>query len=363
MIAREALRLKIGVLTFHRCINYGSYWQARCLVDAVRARGHEAVLLDYYSRAGNLAEWKCALRPVLPTAVPTSDYPLYSEKTRKFFRAFASLPCSPCFPIENPTEMESYDLVVVGSDEVWNLWHPWYGGCSLFFGEGMRADRLVSYAASFGNYPASQGLESFWVDRLRSFESISVRDENSRTIIRNTLGTDPEMVLDPCLQFFPSLEGAWLEPQESREPYVVVYGHNFSEWFSREAQSWAKSQDYRLVSVGYRNDWADEQWITAGPDEFARFMAGAAAVVTNFFHGCVFALCNEKPFVCENSPYRSIKIRDLMAALGGEQHLVSEGTPSAVYNARLTEPLAPAILQRIDSLRQQSGAYLDRALI
>src|SRR5690349_8232637 len=42
--------LKIGVLTFHRCINYGSYWQARCLVDGLRARGHDAVLLDHHSR-------------------------------------------------------------------------------------------------------------------------------------------------------------------------------------------------------------------------------------------------------------------------------------------------------------------------
>ena len=25
----------IGVLTFHRCINYGSYWQARCLAEGL----------------------------------------------------------------------------------------------------------------------------------------------------------------------------------------------------------------------------------------------------------------------------------------------------------------------------------------
>ena len=54
--------------------------------------------------------------------------------------------------------MESYDLVVVGSDEVWNLHHPWYGGCSLFYGDGINARRLVSYAASFGNYSAWNGL-------------------------------------------------------------------------------------------------------------------------------------------------------------------------------------------------------------
>ena len=38
---------KIGVLTFHRCINYGSYWQARCLVEGLRDRGFEAELLNH----------------------------------------------------------------------------------------------------------------------------------------------------------------------------------------------------------------------------------------------------------------------------------------------------------------------------
>src|SRR3546814_5805670 len=58
---------KIGVLTFHRCINYGSYWQARCLVEGLRQRGHDAVLLDHDSPLVNRAEWRCALQPLLPT--------------------------------------------------------------------------------------------------------------------------------------------------------------------------------------------------------------------------------------------------------------------------------------------------------
>ena len=33
---------KIGILTFHRCINYGAYWQARCLLEHLRSLGHEA---------------------------------------------------------------------------------------------------------------------------------------------------------------------------------------------------------------------------------------------------------------------------------------------------------------------------------
>src|SRR4051812_31023111 len=86
--------LHIGVLTFHRCINYGSYWQARCLVEALRARGHQAVLLDHESRRINRAEWTCAFRPLLPLEVPKADYPLYREKIRRFFRACEALPRS-----------------------------------------------------------------------------------------------------------------------------------------------------------------------------------------------------------------------------------------------------------------------------
>lgn len=350
---------RTGVLTFHRCINYGSYWQAHCLVEGLRSRGHEAVILDHESWRINLAEWTCALRPVLPTPVPSGDYPLYGIKLLKFVRTISSLPRSPRFSLERGGNLDSFDRVIVGSDEVWNLRHPWYGGYPLFFGTGIRARRLVSYAASFGNYDASKGLDPVWGDRLRRFDAISVRDENSRAIIKNALGFEPELVLDPCLQFMPKPEGRWHGPDR---PFVAVYGHNFSEAFGREVRRWARSRGYPLISLGYRNDWADRQWITAGPHDFAHGMVHAKAVATNFFHGCIFALCYAKPFVCERSPYRSTKIQNLMAMVGGEKHLVSEDTTAAVYDARLCEPMNSELLHRIDQLRRKSDNYLDHAL-
>jgi len=352
--------LKIGILTFHRCINYGSYWQARCLAEGLQARGHEVVILDHDARRVNLAEWKCALQPVLPTAVPATDHALYRQKTEKFFGLFEGLPLSPRFALDHPADMEEYDLVVVGSDEVWNLAHPWFGRCPLFYGEGVRARHLVSYAASFGNHDAAWGLEAAWAEKLRNFDLISVRDANSQTIVGNALGFRPEMVLDPCLQFavVPDARDLSHLPQ----PYVAVYGHNFTESFSREIRRWADQQGLPLVSIGYRNDWADVQWLTADPHDFAHFMAGAAAVATNFFHGCVFALRNARPFACETTPYRRFKLEGLMAKIGGTGHLLPAGTPSAVFDACLGQPLDAAIIQNIDRLRQTSGAYLDRAL-
>lgn len=352
----------IGVLTFHRCINYGSYWQARCLVEALRARGHDAVLLDHASRRVKLAEWSCALRPVLPTPVPPSDFPLYRRKIDEFRLVFPRLPLSRPFSLEDPVDMESFDVVVVGSDEVWNLSHPWFGGCPLFYGIGVRAGRLVSYAASFGSYAAWQGLHPWWAEQLRGFAAVSVRDENSRTLVAGATGVRPQLALDPCLQFPLPLPDGGSGDVPADGPFVAVYGHNFTRWFSSAVTRWARSRGYPLLSVGYRNDWADVQWIDAGPHDFARAMARAGAVATNFFHGCVFALRNATPFACELSPYRSNKVRDLLRTVGGEHRLVARHTPDDTVDATLEGPIEPALLQRIDSLRGEADAYLDAAL-
>ncbi|SCB57470.1 Polysaccharide pyruvyl transferase [Rhizobium aethiopicum] len=349
---------KAGILTFHRCINYGSYWQARCLAEGLASMGVEAVLLEHMSDRVNRAEWRCALQPLLPAATPKEDYPLYECKIRKFFHSFAGLPLSSPFPLENPDAMDEYPLIVVGSDEVWNLRHPWYGGCPVFYGEGLRCERIVSYAATFGSLTSSERLEG-WAEKLRRFSHISVRDLHSERIIRETLGIAPELVLDPCLQF-PQTMNASRDEGEAAS-YIAVYGHSFPTWFQNAARRWAGEMGYPLVSIGYRNDWADEQWIDAGPEEFARFISDATAVVTNFFHGCVFALINEKPFACVLSDYRSNKIRDLMQLVRAEHHVLSEDTIPSL-DVILGNPLPTSISQRISSLRDTSNAYLSHAL-
>jgi hypothetical protein len=352
--------LKIGILTFHRCINYGSYWQAKCLADAIRLRGHNATILDHYSGRINIAEWKCAYHPVLPTPVPESDIALYREKIRLFFKAFTSLPLSRQFRIAHPEEAEQYDLVIVGSDEVWNFFHPWYGRYPLFFGEGLRADKIISYAGSFGNYPACLGIEQQWIDKLYNFDMISVRDENSRILIQNSMNMEPEVVLDPCLQFPINAEKR--NPSVLKKPYLAIYGHNFSEPFKKEVRNWAEKENLPIISIGYRNDWADEQWIVADPHDFVAFIKNAEAVATNFFHGCVFSLRYEKPFVCETSSYRSTKIQDLMNRVGGNSHLMTEESPSSVFALRLKQPVNAAIISRIEELRQRSNEFLNRGL-
>jgi hypothetical protein len=350
---------KIGVLTFHKCINYGSYWQARCLAEGLRRRGFEVELLDHDCKCIRRAEVRCALQPKLPDRTPLAELKQYAEKTRRFVKAIAKLPLSKRFSLHEPQRAGHYDAIVVGSDEVWNFRHPWYGSKPIFFGDGLSADKLVSYAASFGNHSAWDGLGAEWATKLGRFSAISVRDENSWHLVRNGLHQEPALVLDPCLQFADAIP---TDPHISDERYAVVYGHRFPSWLKRKARRWARRRGIKLVSIGYSNDFVDEQRITADPNDFARLMAGTQAVITNFFHGCVFALLNGKAWVTAPSEYRSIKIPDLAGMIGAQCRLVDEDTPDEELSNLLETPVQQQVAARIEAARKRSSEYLDAAL-
>ena len=352
-------RKKIGVLTFHKCINYGSYWQARCLVEGLRSAGHDAVLLDHDSPQVSRAEIRCAFQPALPRRTPRALLPAYKAKTRLFADAFQDLPTSTRFPIGRPGEAGAYDAVVVGSDEVWNFCHPWYSDNPIFFGEGLRADRLLSYAASFGNHDAERGIREDRAAQLRAFDAISVRDANSKILLDPVLGREVAMVLDPCLQFSDRID---VPAAPASAPYAIIYGHGFPDWLQDAVRQWSRASSVPLVSLGYENSWADEQRIAAGPEEFAALMSGARAVVTNFFHGCVFSLLGGKPFVASKTDYRSNKVRDLLAQLSASERLVDEATGSQTIGELLDEPPGVATRESIRDYRHQSQAFLDAAL-
>ena len=349
---------RIGVLTFHKCINYGSYWQARCLVEGLRARGHDAELLDHDCHCIRSAEARCALQPKLPERTPPQELPRYRSKARRFVDAIADLPLSSRFSLHEPENAGEYDAIVIGSDEVWNFRHPWYGSKPIFFGDGLNADRLVSYGASFGNHSAWDGMDPAWARKLTRFSALSVRDENSWHLVRGGIGREPELVLDPCLLFPPAERPMTTECR----PYALVYGYNFPAWLKTLARRWAARAGVRLVSIGYSNDFADEQRIAFGPLEFASSMSGARAVITNFFHGCVFALLNGKPWATVPSDYRSIKIPDLAATVGAKHRVVDEGTSERSFFDLVESPVKPQVNARIAALRARSKAYLDAAL-
>ena len=116
---------KIGILTFHRCVNYGAYWQVRCLSDFFVRSGYEPQVLDYSWRGFFVKEISHALRPF--RGAPKTDVLRFAAKTLRCYRAQQGIRRTRRFLLSNPPDFSDFDLIAVGSDEVWNLSHPWLG--------------------------------------------------------------------------------------------------------------------------------------------------------------------------------------------------------------------------------------------
>lgn len=89
-------------------------------------------------------------------------------------------------------------------------------------------------------------------------------------------------------------------------------------------------------------------------------MAGAEAVVTNFFHGLVFSLLFQKPVAVAPSDYRDIKLSDLTAQLGIPGRRVREPGDAGRIGGLLAEPADVA--ETLAGLRRHARDYLHDAL-
>ena len=98
------------------------------------------------------------------------------------------------------------------------------------------------------------------------------------------------------------------------------------------------------------------------PEDFAQVMGNAAAVLTNFFHGCIFALLNGKPWAAAPSDYRAIKIPDLATVVGAQHRVVDSQTCGHTFTELLDNPIGDAVATRLVELRQRSETYLNAAL-
>lgn len=197
------------------------------------------------------------------------------------------------------------DLQVIGSDEVFNCVQSNVnvGFSPDLFGIGSEARAVVSYAGSFGNTTLKKiedaGVRDEIVRGLEGFAAISVRDENSASIVSELLGTKaPPVHLDPTLVYdLMGVESRIPKGRLRPDRYMIVYGYSgrFSDAENRAVRQYASTHSLRVLAFGGLQESADE-FVDCGPFELLAYFRDAEALVTDTFHGTIFSVINEVPF-------------------------------------------------------------------
>lgn len=305
---------RVGIMSMQRIFNYGSSLQAYGLRRLIEGLSDDVTVSFADYRPGEV------LVAEPGAAVPTSrltrswskvkeynavDAPL-SHKVRFFNhkRTYGKR----YFPLIGISEQPSYDpeidVLVIGSDEVFNCVqsNTNVGYSRDLFGHGSAAGRTVSYAASFGNTTLEKidafGIRADLGEDLTRFAAISVRDLNSARIVEELTGRRPSVNVDPVLAYdFMELEPRIPPERQHDGRYVIVYSYSgrLTPDENRALRAYADRIDAKILCFGGVQACGD-RFVDCTPFELLAYFRDAEAVVTDTFHGTIFSIINNRPF-------------------------------------------------------------------
>lgn len=322
--------MKIGILSMQEVKNYGSFLQAFSLKKNIEALGHEVEFINIIPGAqlGGLKQRRFYKIRLLVERLLGWDIMKRWRTIYKFQSRF-SKEFLPCLGVKRGIACSHYDIVVIGSDEVFNCAQKtWFGFSPQLYGEGLNADKVISYAASFGATTIeklqSMGLKDEVARMLaNNFSQISVRDKNSRYLVEALTGKEPLMNVDPVLiyDYTPFI------PKEKRKSdYIIVYtypGRISDQNEIAVIRAFAKKKGLRLLSIGHYFPWCDDV-VVPTPFEVLAYFRDAAYIVTDTFHGSVFSIKYNKRFCTIVREMNNQKLTYLLEQFGLKGRIVSD---------------------------------------
>lgn len=302
------LATRVGIMTFLHNDNYGSALQAYALQRAMTALGADAEHIDYRPsvwekllnllRSGNSP--KLVLEGMRKRSVRAAEEGARQKAASfaGFYQAHMRLSpvCTDHAALKK--QAEQYDLLLCGSDQIWS---PTWLNSAYFLDFAARGQRRAAYAPSLGVQEMPAARKQAKMRRLLTgFGRLSVREAEGQRLLQTLLpGADIPVLPDPvCL-----LERAeWLDMARlphRKHPFLLCYflGENPAYWARVERlkeKTGLRVKVIPLTAEAYRQPYD----LCAGlaPEDFLGYIAEAAVVCTDSFHGTVFSTIFQTDF-------------------------------------------------------------------
>jgi hypothetical protein len=203
------------------------------------------------------------------------------------------------FKIENrkiPVGLsEYYDYFLCGSDQIWN---PYYlAMADIYFLTFSNYEKNIAFAPSLGvaDFPAR--LKATYRNWLANIKHLSVREKVGAAILEEITGRTVAVLIDPTLMLTRNqwLQIAWECRAKPKGKYILNYflGKNKP---STEKQIKHIAQKYNMEVYNLQDSKNIEKY-SVNPNEFIDLVKDASLVCTNSFHGTVFAIVMQVPFI------------------------------------------------------------------
>ena len=232
---------------------------------------------------------------------------------------------------------KKYDIVLLGSDQVWHPMNPIMNFFTLnFVPENIKKG---AYAPSFGVSSIPESYKKTYAHYINRIDYVSSRELTGVKIIKELTNRDVPMVCDPTLLL---TESEWEECLSDKvrieEKYVFCYfiGNNPNQ--RNLVKQYARKNNLKIVALLHIDEfiesdenYADYAPYNVGPAEFLYLLKNAECIMTDSFHASVFSLQFHRPFYTFNrfengkGNSTSSRIDSLLSTVGLLDRKVSNG--------------------------------------
>lgn len=366
------MALKIALITIHWANNYGASLQTFATVKALSKYG-EVSVLDYrnpYTGKGML--WiRFGTNPRDILRMSKDIFRLIPRyRVIKKFKNFTYKNFNLTDTLRNDSDFKKlenrFDIFVSGSDQIWNPKIINEQGIIdiHYFLDFVTAKNKISYASSLGTYKYSEKEAQQITPLLNSYDSISVREQDSSIYLSELLQKDVTHVVDPTLLH---TKEEWLtffdiDVNHNEEPYILVYALHKDKLLKQVVEKVVEELNLRVITIDqdpFTNFKCDRHIRDASPEEFVKLFSQASFIITNSFHGTCFSVNFNIPFVV-TTPASSInRIESLLKAINIEERITIGENLSELINKHIDFDL---INTNLHQLRSISNSYLLKAI-
>lgn len=368
---------KVGIITMHKVINYGSFLQAYATQYIVEKLGYECEIIDY--RFPN--EWHfergvtgtSGVKKYISNIIHKLGIKSGHRKKIKLNKAINKY-LNLSIPYNSPSEIKKkppiYDIYITGSDQTWNPKHT-KGDDTFLLAFAPDKAKKISFSASIAGNNLKDEYKSSFKKFLIRYNNISIRDSGGNNIMKDLIGREVDVTLDPTLMINKDEWSLFAKNRESiysNNSYIIFYliTHSFDVTpyiyeLLKKLQEKTGLKVYSFSDIPSSFGINYENCADIGAEDFIELFEKSSYVVTSSFHGTAFAVNFGIPLY---SVIDSLDIADdrqisLLHKLEIEQCLVPVNKPfdeiQPIYNIEKEQ-------LNLDKLRADSLKYLRNAL-
>ena len=359
--------MKIGIVTYHRTLNYGAVMQSLATRFILEEMGHEVYYVDYWpdyhQRRYDYFSFKNFVRCFLGLNIKSIiSYIKQSIRKKRRFDHFDAFFKQFVYPYCRSVD-EDFDVVVYGSDQIWRKQSALGSYNPFYFGDNNLKTKLhVSYAASMGLLPETKNDEQIVKKLVSHLDKVSVREEDLRRLLLNMGFSNIALSLDPTLLLNGNMWDRYLPTEPySGEKYALLYVIKTNAFDMTEVRKFTESKGLKLkVLQGYAlTKETDTNLTTLDPSEFLRLIKNAEYIFSCSFHGLAFSIIYKKQFIA-SFINNSGRAESLLNLIGTSHRLLS---PHVAIPLNMEAIDYVDVQNRLSSAKQESMKYLADALV